>query len=250
MSECPSYSTTTRRGRDRRYKRGIAWSTAWAVVFHVLLVLAVAPLRERVPLVRRSGYRGEIRLLPEISVMRDAAEIESEALARGRELGGSGFRLVELRIAELELPRKTSTEAEAEEPDPTLGDDARNLLDTSLPQPTGQEIVIEHLVEPVYPQSAIDAGIEGVAVFGVRVEATGEVHQAWLVESEVSGECNMEAQRALLQWRFAPYLVDGSPAPFLKHYRFRFKLTDGLRDAREARVTSENRPLPAPRQAP
>ncbi len=95
--------------------------------------------------------------------------------------------------------------------------------------------MIEHLVEPVYPQSAIDAGIEGVAVFGVRVEANGEVRQAWLVESEVSGECNLAAQRALLQWRFAPYLVDGSPAPFLKHYRFRFRLTDELRDAREAR---------------
>ncbi|MFH1688867.1 MAG: energy transducer TonB [Candidatus Eisenbacteria bacterium] len=250
MSERPSYSTTTRRGRDRRYRSRIVWSTAWAVVFHLLLVLAVAPLRDRIPLVRRSGYRGEIRLLPEISVMRDAAETENEALARGGELGGSGFQLVELRIAELALPRKTSTEADVEELDPALGDDVRNLRDTSHPQPTGQEIVIEHLVEPVYPQSAIEAGIEGVAVFGIRVEATGEVHQAWLVESEVSGECNLEAQRALLQWRFAPYLVDGSPAPFLKYYRVRFRLTDELREAREARVTSESRPLQAPRQAP
>ena len=250
MSERPQYSTTIRRGRDRRYRRSIAWSSAWAVVFHLLLVLVLAPLRGQIPLVRHSGYRGEIRLLPEISVLREAADSESEAMARGEELGGSGFRLVELRIGDLELPRATSTETEVEELDPTLGDDARNQRDTSLPQPTGQEIVIEHLVEPVYPQSAIDAGIEGVAVFGVRVEATGDVRQAWLVESEVSGECNMEAQRALLQWRFAPYLVDGHPAPFLKYYRVRFKLMDALRDAQGARLTSERRPLPAPRQAP
>lgn len=250
MSERGTYSTTIRRGRDRLYRSRIAWSTAWAVVLHLVLVAAIAPLRDSIPLVRRSGYRGEIRLLPEISILSDEAETRSEALERGRELGGSGFRVVELRIAELELPRETSTEAKVDELDPTLGDDALNLRDTSLPQPTGQEIVIEHLVEPIYPQSAIDGGVEGVAVFGVKVDVEGEVGQAWLVESEVSGECNMEAQRALLQWRFAPYLVDGSPAPFLKYYRIRFKLTDVLRDAREARVIPESRRTLAPRQSP
>lgn len=246
MSHYLSYATPARRGRERRYRRLIAHSTVWAVVFHVFLVLAIAPLRESVPLVRRSGYRGEIRLLPEISIKRDPGETESEEQARGDELGGAGFRVVKLRFAELELPRETPTEAEVEEMDPMLGDDLLNQRDASLPQPTGQEIVIEHLVEPIYPQSAIDAGVEGVAVFGIRVDAAGSVRQAWLIESEVSWECNVEAQRAVLQWRFAPYIVDGSPASFLKYYRFRFRLTDALRDARDARVRSESSALQAP----
>ncbi|MCK4410345.1 MAG: TonB family protein, partial [Candidatus Eisenbacteria sp.] len=117
-----------------------------------------------------------------------------------------------------------------------------NLRDTSLPQPTGREIVIEHFVEPVYPRSAIDAGIEGVAVFGIQVAATGDVLHAWLVDSEVSGDCNIEAQRALLQWRFAPYLVDGRPAPFLKYYRIRFHFRDELRDGRRATLETESSP--------
>jgi TonB family protein len=247
MSERPSYVTRTRREREGLYRRRIAWSIAAALLFHVALVVAVAPLRESIPLVRRSGYRGEIRLLPEISVQRDESETQSEAQARGEAPGGSGFRVVNLRIGDLEAPRMTPTEALVEELNPTLGDDPTNRPSTSLPQPSGQEIVIEHLVEPIYPQSAIDQGIEGVAVFGIRVEASGEVRQAWLVESEVSGECNLEAQRAVLQWRFAPYVVDGKAVPFLKYYRFRFRLTDALRDAREAaRAEREGREPPTP----
>jgi TonB family protein len=247
MSERSSYVTTTRREREGLYRRRIACSTAAALLFHVLLVVTVAQFRESLPFVMRSGYRGEIRLLPEISVQREASDTESEAQARGEAPGGSGFRVINLRIGELEAPRMTPTEALVEEMNPTLGDDPTNRPSTSLPQPSGQEIVIEHLVEPVYPPSAIEQGIEGVAVFGIRVEATGEVRQAWLVESEVSGECNLEAQRAVLQWRFAPYIVDGRAVPFLKYYRFRFRLTDALRDAMEtARAEAEERSSRAP----
>ena len=207
-------------------------------------------MREQIPLVRHSGYRGEIRLLPEISVIREPSDTESEPQERGDELGGSGFRVVELLIAEFEVPREKPTAAEVEELDPLIGDDLMNLRSTSLPQPTDREIVVEHLVEPIYPQSAIEAGVEGVAVFGIRVDEAGSVRQAWLVDSEVSGECNMEAQRAVLQWRFSPYLVDGEPAPFLKYYRVRFKLTDALRDAREARALLDESAMEEPREAP
>jgi protein TonB len=234
MSERPPYATRTRRERERVYLRRITWSTTAAVLFHLAMVISVASFRESMPLMRRSGYRGEIRLLPEISVLREEAGIASEAQARGEAPGGTGFRVVNLRVGDLEVPRRTPTEALVEEMNPTLGDDPVNRPSTSLPQPSGQEIVIEHMVEPIYPQSAIEQGIEGVATFGIRVEATGEVRQAWLVQSEVSGECNLEAQRAVLQWRFAPYIVDGRAVPFLKYYRFRFRLTDALRDAMEA----------------
>jgi len=250
MSERPRYITEIRRGRERRYRRTIAWSTVGAVVFHVLLVLIVATFRERPHLVMRSGYRGEFRLLPAISILREPDATESERQTRGREFSGSGFRVVNLVVAELELPRKTPIKAEVEELNRALGDDPRNVRDASLPQPAGQEIVIERLVEPIYPQSAIDREIEGVAVFGLSVAATGEVRRAWLLESEVSGDCNIEAQRALLQWRFAPYIVDGRPVPFLKYYRILFHLTDELRDAREARSGERDRPLPAPRTVP
>ena len=232
MSERPRYVTEIRRGREQRYRRTIARASAAAVLLHALLIPAAAPLAERIPLVRRSGYRGEIRLLPEISVLREPAPVESAVEAWAGELAEAGFEAVNLSITELELPDETPPRTVVEELDLTIGNEFRDLLETSLPQPTGREIVIEHFVEPVYPQSAIDAGIEGVAVFGIQVAVTGDVLRAWLVESAVCGDCNIEAQRALLQWRFAPYLVDGRPASFLKYYRIRFHFRDEFRDAR------------------
>ena len=244
MSERPRYITETRRGRERCYRRTIARASVAAVLLHALLVPVVAPLKKHIPLVGRSGYRGEIRLLPEISVLREPASVRSDVEAWAGELAEAVFEVVNLSVTELEAPADRPTETVVEELDLTLGNEPRHLLETSLPQPTGREVVIERLVEPIYPRSAIDAGIEGVAVLGIEVAATGEVLRAWLVDSEVSGDCNIEAQRALLQWRFAPYLVDGRPAPFLKYYRIRFHFRDELRDGRRKRSESKDFPRP------
>jgi len=240
MYEPPRYVTEIRRGREQRYRRTIAGTSAAAVLIHALLIPVVAPFTEHIPLVRRSGYRGEIRLLPEISILREPAPVESDVEAWAGELAEAGFEVVNLSVSELELLDERPTETVVEELDLTIGNELRDLLETSLLQPTGREIVIEHFVEPVYPQSAIDAGIEGVAVFGIQVAATGDVLRAWLVDSGVSGDCNIEAQRALLQWRFAPYLVEGRPASFLKYYRIRFHFRDELRDGRRERRESES----------
>lgn len=170
MYERRRYVTETRRGREQRYRRMIVRASAAAVLLHAMLIPVAAPFTERIPLVRRSGYRGEIRLLPEISVLREPDLVKSEVEARAGELAESSFKVVNLSVTE---------------------------LDAAHDRPT--EIVIEHFVKPLYPQSAIEAGIEGVAVFGIQIAATGNVVRAWLVESEVNGDCNIEAQRALLQ---------------------------------------------------
>ncbi len=230
MSEHPRYVTEIRRGREQRYRRMITRASAAAVLLHTLLIPVVAPFTEHIPLVRRSGYRGEIRLLPEISILREPAPEQSDVEAWAGELAEAVFEVVNLDVVEFELPDERPTKTVVEELDLTIGNEFRDLLETSLPQPTDREIVIEHFVEPVYPQSAIDAGID--------------VLRAWLVDSGVCGDCNMEAQRALLQWRFAPYLVDGRPASFLKYYRIRFHFRDELRDGRREGRESESFPRP------
>ena len=250
MSERPRYITEIRRGREQRYRRSIARASVAAVLLHALLIPVVAPFTERIPLVRRSGYRGEIRLLPEISVLREPALVESDIEAWANEVAKSGFEVVNLDVVEFDVPDDRTAETVVEELDLILGNELRDRLETSLPQPTGHEIVIEHFVEPIYPRSAIEADIEGVAVFGIQVAATGDVLRAWLVDSEVSGDCNIEAQRVLLLWRFAPYLVDGRPVPFHKFYRIRFDLLDEFQRAEEARSRQKKRALPAPQAAP
>jgi len=238
------YISETRRLREGRYRRTLAHALVTAVLFHAVLVVALYPFRSSLPLVHRSGYSGPIQLMPEISILREASDQRSDAESSGTHLGASGFHVVDLRMVDHDTPERPPTEPEVEELDPSLGDDPRNLRDTSLPQPSGQEIVIEHMVEPIYPSSAIADGVEGVAVFGISVSEKGNVRQTWLVESDVTGECNMEARRALLQWRFRPYLVNGKPAPFMKYYRVRFELTDDVFETGRAAVRSSRATRP------
>jgi TonB family protein len=239
MRDHPPYITRNRRLREGRYRRTLAVAAMVAVFVHGMMAVAGFLIGSDLPLVRRSGYRGPIQLMPEISILREQAEYKSEEQISGEHLGASGFRMVDLRLDGVRPPEGPPAEADPEELDAAIGDDPRNSPEGSRQQPAGQQIVIEHMVEPIYPPSAIENGIEGVAVVGISVDSRGIVREAWLVRSEVTGECNLEARRALLQWRFAPYLVDGRPAPFRKFYRVRFELTDDA--LKTARATARSR---------
>ena len=185
---------------------------------------------------RHSGYRGEIRLLPEISVLREPDDVRNEITTSAGDVMRSAFEVVILRVGESGPLDRVPLETSVEDVDTEVGEDLLTRLETSLPQPASSEIVIERVVEPTYPRSAVEAGVEGVALFRIQVSTTGEVLRAWLVRSDVTEDCNREAKRALMQWKFSPYVVNGKPAMFMKYYRIRFRLRDGLRDARRARL--------------
>lgn len=222
---CP-YVTEYRRSRDRVYVLRIRWATVGAVVIHVALILVFAPFRQQIPLVRRIGYEGPVRLLPEISVRSDVGEYESEEqMAQG--MGSeSFFKVVDTRLvasreaAEEESPRETGDYEE------DYGDELLRVLERALPQPTSRDVVIVKFVKPVYPPLSIAEGTEGVVVFRVHVTSRGRVARAWLLSSEVDGRMEVAARRALMQWRFRPHKSSGVPVDFLVDQRIRFRLND------------------------
>lgn len=225
------YVTPSRRRREHTYRTRLACATALAVLVHAAFVIVVAPFTDSIPLVRHIGYRGEIRLLPEISVMREPGETESEQELSAGERAGSGFEVVVIELVDRDVPAEGESDVPEDDLESDPGEDLLSQLETSLPQPMSSEVVLEHLVEPVYPESAIEAGIEGVATFRLHVNKYGDVQRAWLLESEVDDDCNFEAYRAIMQWRFSPYLVGGNPTAILVDQRIRFRLRDELRDA-------------------
>jgi protein TonB len=81
-------------------------------------------------------------------------------------------------------------------------------------------------VKPAYPASSVRAGVEGVVTFRVHVTADGTVARVWLLNSEVDRACDDAAKRALLEWRFRPFLVEGEPSDVLVDQRIRFSLLD------------------------
>ncbi len=232
MTTHSHYATSERLLRGERYRRRLAWSVTAAVALHIVLVAVLSPLADDIPLVRHIGYRGELRILPEISVLREAGETESEVKETAGKFTRSTFEIVSIKIVDSVESGESLTQAESDE-DLDVGEDLLDRLETSLPQPTSSEMIIEHLVEPLYPTSSIEAGVEGVATWRLYVTRGGIVRRAWLIDSEVDDACELEAYSAVMQWRFAPYLVNGEPTAILVDQRIRFRLTDELRAARE-----------------
>lgn len=66
-----------------------------------------------------------------------------------------------------------------------------------------------HRVEPVYPLIAKQAGIQGTVIVSALISRTGEIEQARVVSGPaLLGPAAIEAIR---QWKYRPYVLNGSP---------------------------------------
>ena len=63
--------------------------------------------------------------------------------------------------------------------------------------------------EPVYPESARVANIEGTAVVGLIISVDGGVSSAWIESSSGSGALDDAAVNAVYNWRFVPAKQNG-----------------------------------------
>lgn len=224
---CP-YVTEYRRFRDRTYVVRMRWATVAALLTHLAFVPLFAPFKQQIPLVRHIGYEGSLRLLPEISVMREVGEFESEEqISRGK---GSErfFEVVETRLVALEEILDEEPEADTGDYEEEYGEELLHLLERSLPQPTSRDVVIVRFVKPVYPPLSIAEGTEGVVEFRLHVTSRGRVARAWLLSSQVDSRMEIAAERAILQWRFEPHRTEGVAVDFLVDQRIRFRLRDVL----------------------
>jgi len=227
MSPVRSYVTAHRRRRDRVYVVRMRWAVAAAVCAHLLMAVVLAPFKQQIPLVRRVGYEGPLQLLPEISVRREAGDVETEQQARGA--GSQGFfQVVETRLVAADRSVETRQRLETNDYEEEYGEELLSVLERSLPQPTSSDVVLLRFVKPVYPPRSIADGIEGVVNFRVHVTEMGRVARAWVLSSEVDDRMEEAAERALMQWKFRPHLVGGVAVDFLVDQRIRFRLHDAL----------------------
>jgi protein TonB len=67
-------------------------------------------------------------------------------------------------------------------------------------------------VEPVYPPLAVAANIEATVILDAVVDEEGEVTDVRVLRS--GGVLDKAAVDALLQWRYAPLMLNGRAAPF------------------------------------
>lgn len=110
------------------------------------------------------------------------------------------------------------------------GEDSRELVARrqsphgALPVFMSEDLIIEHLERPEYPEYARDHGIEGRVAVIALVDTLGRVVQAELTSS--SGESHLDAasQAAVLRCRFRPYLLNGIPHEVYAQFHFAFRI--------------------------
>lgn len=221
------YITEARRRREGVYRGRIALALFMSAAFHVSLAFTIRALRERIPLMRHIGYEGPVRILAEVSVLRELGLSEYElAQAAGRS-PKSFYRVSATEITDAGYPTDVSVGDVAEGVGAGSGEGRAEQPSISPPQPTTQDLVLIRLVKPVYPESSIKAGVEGVVVFRLRITRGGNVAALWLLSSETDRACERAAERALREWRFRPYLLEGEPIDVFVDQRVRFRLVGG-----------------------
>jgi TonB family protein len=77
-------------------------------------------------------------------------------------------------------------------------------------------------IRPAYPSVARQAGIEGDVVISAEIDATGKVREA----KALSGPATLRqaAIDTIRQWKYAPALIDGKPAPAQVTVHVEFRL--------------------------
>jgi protein TonB len=82
-------------------------------------------------------------------------------------------------------------------------------------------------VEPEYPRLAVAANITGVVILEATVTETGEVADVRLLRS-VHPLIDVEAIRAVRQWRYSPLTLNGHLSPFVLTVTLSFSLTQSV----------------------
>jgi TonB family protein len=198
----------------------------------VLLALQVPVIRKVVrdrlpPEVLRFGFEGQEqyvrRILLETRVVRarPAPLIPMDAVAVPDRRRGGASSPAHSKSDRAEPEPRPRRIGEGDSEHALLARALRRAGDTPLFQ--SEELIIEELVRPHYPEAARDRGIEGRVAVMALVDTTGHVVEVDVMDGgiELLGHA---AALAVRQCRFRPYRVDGEPREVYAMFRFSFRL--------------------------
>ena len=102
---------------------------------------------------------------------------------------------------------------------------------------------VEHKTMPVYPDEAMSKGIQGDVIFKIEVDETGKITSSVLVEGDPL--LIAASKDALRNFRFRPYILNGTPTKVQSQLGFHFsvaKTGDGVNGHVECMASIPNRP--------
>jgi TonB family protein len=86
------------------------------------------------------------------------------------------------------------------------------------------ELVIETLVRPDYPEEVRARGIEGHVAVLAHVDTLGQVLEAEVMSTSGEPQLDAASRSAVLRCRFRPYRVDDRPHEVFAVFRFSFRI--------------------------
>jgi len=199
----------------------------------VAVVLLLAELAARRPEFvaalndpRRFGFEGTDQYVRRITLEKpgdvDRPGANQQAIVPVELHAGGGRRRV--RRGEGMLPGGTRRAPGPGQDDRTLVARLRALA-ISGPVVRSEHLVVEKLVRPEYPGTALDANIEGVVEMVALVDTTGGVSEVHIIGGTHEPDLEMAATTAALQCRYRPYRLNASaPQRVWAYFRVNFTI--------------------------
>lgn len=130
-------------------------------------------------------------------------------------------RGVDLNLDEVKIDEPTLEK-------PKLEIDASSLLGSFKPKLPDRvrEPVPVSTPAPEYPRAAAVAGVEGKVLVEFTINAQGRTEDIDILSAEPRGMFERAAQRAVADWRFQPYQVNGQAQPKRMQQTLTFKLSN------------------------
>lgn len=212
--------------RDREYRRRLYWTAPFAVIV-VLLLFATSDRVSLEDLEKHIGWKGELQVMPDITIIPDNAT--SVSFERQR-------RLRTMTAVDLDLPdghdinepqfENVERDDEIEKLDFNERDEHTvRTVRRSNDIPYSKDYVILKMVEPDYPPRELLDGIEGNVLVELFVNTRGEVEGVEVIS--VLGPKSFEdsSLRAVRQFVFQPPVENGAPATMVVRFSIRFRIS-------------------------
>ncbi len=221
------HSYFAERERNAHRLSGLSFAVA-LVMLGAMLVLRASPLGDivRESSLMRFGLQGPPRMV-------ELVQLEAEPMTRQLPQNVGLVILKSGRAGAEGAAPAVPTRRRARPATPGVGADAqagRDLVARAMasrgrvPIFQSEDLVIEELVRPQYPETVRDRGVEGRVAVLAHVDTLGRVIEAEVMKA--SGEPLLDAasRTAVLKCRFRPYRVESRAQEVYAVFRFSFRI--------------------------
>jgi TonB family protein len=181
------------------------------------------PFLKRIP-TARFGYEGDTQYVRRIF-------LKTEGMSNAPKAGPSAVALAgSKRGGALTKRTRRATTPETRPELPDHGDALENRVALAMarvanvPLVQSEDLVIEELVRPAYPEEAREKGIEGRIAVLALVDTLGRITEVEVVSGNDLSILALASTEAVWKCRFRPYEVDGRVQEVYAMFRFNFRI--------------------------